>query len=310
MSSQNQMSANHEQTVLILVGLVASGKSTFAQALEQHFPQFRRCNQDDLGSRLRVEDLARRTLREGLSVCIDRTNFDARQRSHWINIAREFHGISVWVIVFDTPYQDCVIRLNQRMSIDVLGHSSCPELKDDLIAGTSHPTITDAQQGLTILQRFASDFQYPSPDEGYDRIIYLRPSDHPHPEYTLADISSILERLRSGDSSSGGSRTPIRSLNFPRGGSIHPTHSNYSRGTYNHRNFRSSYRGASGASRWRSGGRGRGSVRGQNPYPSTERTSRQIIPLVSKGLENPDKPSDRSQENAPSPPQWEGSGSA
>jgi hypothetical protein len=90
-----------EQVVLILVGLIGSGKvgifnswthrpvssneilivrqSTFAQALEKHLPgQFRRCNQDDLGNRIRVENLARRTLREGLSACIDRTNFNAR----------------------------------------------------------------------------------------------------------------------------------------------------------------------------------------------------------------------------------------
>jgi hypothetical protein len=79
--------------VLILIGLIASGKvrnffipvcvqltiisqSTFAQALETHFPNFRRCSQDDLGNRPRVERLARQCLQQGLSVCIDRTNFD------------------------------------------------------------------------------------------------------------------------------------------------------------------------------------------------------------------------------------------
>ena len=86
------------QVVLILVGLIGSGKvcilgydpsicfpfllreqSTFARALEKHLPaSFRRCNQDDLGNRRRVEELARQTLQLGLSVCIDRTNFDAQ----------------------------------------------------------------------------------------------------------------------------------------------------------------------------------------------------------------------------------------
>jgi hypothetical protein len=36
----------------------------------------------------------------------------------------------------------------------------------------------------------------PSPDEGYDHIIYLRPADHPRPEYTRDDILSILKRLK------------------------------------------------------------------------------------------------------------------
>lgn len=37
----------------------------------------------------------------------------------------------------------------------------------------------------------------PSPDEGYDHIIYLRPADHPGPEYTRDDMLSILKRLKS-----------------------------------------------------------------------------------------------------------------
>ena len=96
-------------------------KSTFAEHLQHFFPHFRRCNQDDLGSRHYVERLARESLNGGFSVCIDRTNFDIawvtlktvtgriltrdenRQRSHWIRIAREFPEIAIWVIVFDTP---------------------------------------------------------------------------------------------------------------------------------------------------------------------------------------------------------------
>ncbi|OJT08284.1 hypothetical protein TRAPUB_823 [Trametes pubescens] len=84
-----------KQVVLILVGLIGSGKSTFAEALERYFPDFRRCSQDELGDRRSVEALARRSLRDGLSV----------QRANWINIAREFPQAEPWVIVFDTPYE-------------------------------------------------------------------------------------------------------------------------------------------------------------------------------------------------------------
>jgi len=162
--------------VLVLVGLIASGKSTFAQALEHHFPKYRRCNQDDLGNRRLVENLVRKTLSEGLSVCVDRTNFDAQQRSHWINIAREFPGTSVWVIVFDTPYETCATRLRAR---------------------TCHPTIKSAEDGLSILARFASDLRLPTPDEGYERIIRLTLEDQPlSPEYSHDQVAAILQRLR------------------------------------------------------------------------------------------------------------------
>ncbi|OBZ78277.1 hypothetical protein A0H81_02671 [Grifola frondosa] len=168
------------QVVLLLVGLIGSGKSTFAEALEQHFPQFRRCNQDDLGGdRRKVEALARQSLRQGLSVCIDRTNFDPSQRATWINIAHEFPNTSTWVIVFDTPYEVCAARISER---------------------TGHPTITDAAQGLSVLARFRSQFRPPTAYEGYSRILNLRPSDHPSPEYTSTDISDILQRLRDSPS--------------------------------------------------------------------------------------------------------------
>jgi hypothetical protein len=57
-------------------------QSTFAAALQQHFPQFQRCNQDDLGDRRQVENLARATLSDGHSVCIDRTNFNPVYVAH------------------------------------------------------------------------------------------------------------------------------------------------------------------------------------------------------------------------------------
>ncbi|KAI0255811.1 hypothetical protein BJV78DRAFT_576204 [Lactifluus subvellereus] len=139
-----------ERVVIILVGLIASGKvcplllllSTFAEALQRYIPQIRRCNQDELGNRRRVEDLSRTCLRQGLSVCIDRTNLDSTQRSHWTGIAREFPGTAVWIIVFDTPYEVCAARLRMRRN---------------------HPTITDANHGMRILSRLASTLEPPQP---------------------------------------------------------------------------------------------------------------------------------------------------
>ncbi|KIK61564.1 hypothetical protein GYMLUDRAFT_42564 [Collybiopsis luxurians FD-317 M1] len=170
------MSNSAERIVLILVGLIGSGKSTFAAALEHHFSdQWRRCNQDELGSRTQVEFLARNSLRAGLSVCIDRTNFDEKQRAHWVKIANEFPGTFIWVIVFSTPYEVCASRLKNR---------------------TSHPTIHSPEQGLQILSRFASDYRPPTTDEGFHRIISLHPSDTSL-NYSSADVLSILERVRS-----------------------------------------------------------------------------------------------------------------
>ncbi|KAJ6504865.1 P-loop containing nucleoside triphosphate hydrolase protein [Mycena vitilis] len=166
------------QVVLILVGLIGSGKSTFAQALEDHLPEFRRCNQDDLGDRRQVENLARQSLREGSSVCIDRTNFDASQRAHWIKIAREFPGTSVWVLVFDTPKHLCASRLRTR---------------------TQHPTIKSPEDALSILDRFSWQYRAPSQEEGYDRILHLQPSEQ-ELLYSHSSLAAILRRVRDAPS--------------------------------------------------------------------------------------------------------------
>ncbi|TFK89245.1 P-loop containing nucleoside triphosphate hydrolase protein [Polyporus arcularius HHB13444] len=164
-----------QQVVLLLVGLIGSGKSTFAQALERYFPQFQRCSQDELGDRRSVEALARRSLRDGVSVIIDRTNFDESQRATWINIANEFQNTVVWVLVFDTPYEVCAARVAER---------------------TGHPTITSPELGLQVLQRFRSQYRPPAPHEGYTRILYLKPSDLPDPECSEDVVRDVMRRLQ------------------------------------------------------------------------------------------------------------------
>jgi hypothetical protein len=110
MATSTPIDLGTETVVIILVGLIASGKvcsltfcqlgivfweshpflavglrmtspppgqSTFAEALQRYIPQIRRCNQDELGDRRSVEDLSRDCLWRGLSVCIDRTNLDS-----------------------------------------------------------------------------------------------------------------------------------------------------------------------------------------------------------------------------------------
>ncbi|KAF5355250.1 hypothetical protein D9758_006029 [Tetrapyrgos nigripes] len=243
MSSVLSEGNSQERIVLILVGLIGSGKvvecpmlqpqltcnttqSSFATSLERHFPNFVRCNQDELGDRRRVEALARESLSEGLSVCIDRTNFNPSQRRYWIDIAHEFPGSQIWVIVFDTPYEVCAERLRQR---------------------TAHPTITSPEQGLSVLARFASDFQAPVAEEGFDRMISFHSSEHPRPEYSHSDVTSILQRLRDSPSishtrsyrqygsSSPRSRPWAHSRGRGRGsgrGYYNPRHSEYGHGSH------------------------------------------------------------------------------
>ncbi|SJL03705.1 uncharacterized protein ARMOST_07062 [Armillaria ostoyae] len=245
-----------EKIVLILVGLIGSGKSTFAQALQEHFPIFRRCSQDDLGNRRVVEQLARDSLRQGLSVCVDRTNFNEAQRKYWIQIAQEFPGTLIWVIVFDTPYEVCVSRLRERKS---------------------HPTIKTPEQAFDILARFASDFVPPMSHEGYHRCLYLSPSDHPSPTYSESDINTILRKVCNSvpaiPSVSAPSRTIISKA--PRGSRPFPAFSNRNsrgRGGYRRYNYHQAHFGGGG------GGRSQyGSLNGDYVDAETVTQDREVI---------------------------------
>ncbi|KAF8327735.1 uncharacterized protein EI90DRAFT_1679091 [Cantharellus anzutake] len=91
------ITSQQPQVVLVLCGLVGSGKviifvsasshfllfplqSVFAQSLEHQYPNFLRCCQDELGSRRKVELAVRQALSEGRSIIVDRTNVDIRSK--------------------------------------------------------------------------------------------------------------------------------------------------------------------------------------------------------------------------------------
>ncbi|KAG8835099.1 hypothetical protein FRC17_005220 [Serendipita sp. 399] len=97
--SSETYSLPKKQLLIILVGLIGSGKSTFSKAIESYFPQqFKRCNQDELRTRKKVEKVVIQSLSSGLSVIVDRTNIDQNQRRIWIDIGRQFARVDVWVV--------------------------------------------------------------------------------------------------------------------------------------------------------------------------------------------------------------------
>jgi hypothetical protein len=61
--------------------------------------------------------------------------------------------------------------------------------------GTGHPTIKNFKQASMVLNRFHSEFKNPELSEGYNRILYLKPSDHPSSHWLPEEITAVLSRL-------------------------------------------------------------------------------------------------------------------
>ncbi|ODO02866.1 hypothetical protein I350_05707 [Cryptococcus amylolentus CBS 6273] len=175
------------QTLILLVGLPGSGKSTFASSLCQSSASLLtsdpsnpyqplhasikggirpwiRASQDDAPSRRRqeVEALVGWGLREGCNVVVDRCGFDPVQRSHFISIAEGINPqIRIYALVLAVSEQTLKTRLTSR---------------------ESHPTITGGEEGLRVLGQMDKVWQPPTSQsgEGFHKILILDEKDQPN----------------------------------------------------------------------------------------------------------------------------------
>ncbi|QRW16850.1 AAA domain protein [Rhizoctonia solani] len=160
--------STNSNILIVLCGLVGSGKSTFATALQREFPEVRRCNQDELGRREDVEREVHAALSQGLSVCVDRTNFDPGQRRTWIDIARQHSNIEIWGITMDTPFDA------NRTSV------ICKD----------HPTLKTPEKAVEGIYQFVPI----SANEGFNRVYRIAPRENP--DYTREELENILAAIR------------------------------------------------------------------------------------------------------------------
>ena len=161
--------------------------------------------------------------------------------------------------------------------------------------GTGHPTITSPELGLQVLQRFRSQYRPPAPHEGYTRLLSLKPSDLPDPEYSEAVVRDVMQRLQdSPEVVAPLPRVPIHSQSWgyrdnrggyrgfgpPRRGGFEPRGGSWNRGGLSSRD---TYRGAamqqSTLQQWprTPGGSGQGTS-GQSSWHSTSSGGRPYQP--------------------------------
>ena len=99
--------------VIVLCGVVGSGKTFFSSALCRLKEDWHRISQDDLGSRPACEQAMRQYLDKGHNVIIDRCNFDKKQRATWIKIAHDWRS-RVVALELKTPPETCRRRIMNR----------------------------------------------------------------------------------------------------------------------------------------------------------------------------------------------------
>lgn len=151
--------ASFEPSMLLLVGLPGSGKSTFSTALCRSMPwKYVRINQDELKNRPACERAMRRALDAQKCPIIDRCNVSVPQR-------RKFQAnVPIDCIVFDISAEVCVRRCQTRRN---------------------HPTIAPSEAWKAIRCQ-SQDYEAPHTSEGFRTITTIR--DDSSFEKVLVDL--------------------------------------------------------------------------------------------------------------------------
>lgn len=161
-------------SLVILVGLPGSGKSTFCQKLNPSV--WTVINQDTLKSRKACERAASVALSQGNRVVIDRTNASPTQRSTWVELNRalwpreRFEKPVVWCIEFVVPKAVCISRCEGRKN-----HATVAPKDAAKIVGCVSKEMRPPNAGY----------------EGFARVVHVHEFDGSHSTETI-DVIRVL----------------------------------------------------------------------------------------------------------------------
>lgn len=143
-------------SVIIMMGLIGSGKSTKAKELANNYEtKFTIISQDELGSKKRCFTIYKKLLFENKNVIIDRCNINKAQRFFWIRLAQEWN-YNIHLIWLDVNSAICYNRVLIR--------------KD-------HPTIKEnfePERIKSIIKKFEGELEYPRLSEGFNSIRIIK----------------------------------------------------------------------------------------------------------------------------------------
>lgn len=152
----HKLDANLDESlsVLVLVGIPGSGKTTYCEELVQLFgDRWVSHNQDVLKTRKNVIHATEKSLQRNKSVIIDRCNFDPLQRATWIDLGGKYRVNNILCVVVP---EFCNVELCTKR---------CFERGDDGI----HPD-GDTTDWNEVCQRMKKAFVYPAMSEGFTGI--------------------------------------------------------------------------------------------------------------------------------------------
>lgn len=134
-----------EKTMVIMIGIQGSGKSTFYHKYLAN--SYIRINLDTLKTRHQEELLISECIKDGKSFAIDNTNPTRADRQRYIPLA-QYAGYKVIGYFMESKLKTCIERNNQRTEL--------------------------ARIPATAIAATSNKLQMPSYDEGFDEIYFVK----------------------------------------------------------------------------------------------------------------------------------------
>ena len=117
------------QKILVLIGLPASGKSTYAKAYVENNPSYRRINKDSIREMINFsvwshkgetlvqnirDAIIHEILTSGYNVVVDDTNLQQVHINRFEQLAK-YYGCELEFVYFDVSLEECIERDAQRV---------------------------------------------------------------------------------------------------------------------------------------------------------------------------------------------------
>lgn len=153
--------------MLLLAGLPGSGKSTLARSLVDAMPyKFARVNQDEMKSRNNCVTEAKKAMANGLSVIVDRCNFDTSQRQVWYDLAAQYH-YPVDCVVFQVSIPICIQRCQQRTNHETVAPNEAARIVNLVHRQWKSPTRQEKLQSLRSCRQISNSTEFNKALLGY-----------------------------------------------------------------------------------------------------------------------------------------------
>ena len=138
------MFSNYKKTLFIMIGIQASGKSSFAY---KYLSSYKYISLDLLNTRNKEQIALEEGLKLGSSCVIDNTNPTKKERKRYIDCAK-VNGYKVVGIYFRSVMSECIERNSKRTG--------------------------KAQVPLKAILSTAKKLEQPTYDEGFDELYYVK----------------------------------------------------------------------------------------------------------------------------------------